>query len=311
MLRAEVLQVIGPKRHDRNGALMPVSKVRETLEKIGAISSAYVSQIAPRTRDREVPVFRDSKTGVIFIDDYYVGDAEYEIGDNQGDSLMFNLEDLLDTERRVSSFRPFYFGRKVVDFGCGAGNFLRAVDSSTSSAFGVEFQRSCRDALNRDGIQCFSDMSQIPPIETAFMFHVLEHLPDPLSVLAEMRSCFEPDGGTLIVEVPHANDFLINALQCKPFIDFTLWSQHLVLHTRDSLHKLLDAAGFIDIRITGVQRYGLANHLTWLSEGKPGGHKGPLSLLETPALSNAYKSALAAQDCTDTLVAVAKVSSNR
>ena len=163
MLRAEVLQVIGPKRHDRNGALMPVSKVRETLEKIGAISSADVSQIAPRTRDREVPVFRDSKTGVIFIDDYYVGDAEYEIGDNQGDSLMFNLEDLLDTERRVSSFRPFYFGRKVVDFGCGAGNFLRAVDSSTSSAFGVEFQRSCRDALNRDGIQCFSDMSQIPP----------------------------------------------------------------------------------------------------------------------------------------------------
>jgi hypothetical protein len=139
------------------------------------------------------------------------------------------------------------------------------------------------------------------------MFHVLEHLSNPLSVLAQLRDILKPDNGTLVVEVPHANDFLISQLHCKPFIDFTLWSQHLVLHTRDSLYKLLSAAGFVDIRIAGVQRYGLANHLTWLSEGKPGGHKGPLSLLETADLSQAYQSALAAQDCTDTLVAIARV----
>jgi len=290
---------------------MPVSKVRETLESIGAIAPSNVVRFASRTRDREVPVFRDSQSGVIFIDDHYVGDDEYLTGEYRGDSSMPNLEDLLNTERRVDSFRQFYVGRRVLDFGCGEGSFLRAVHSSTSSAFGVELQRSFNEALGRDGIPCFYEISEVPFIDTAFMFHVLEHLPDPLAVLAELRSSLEPGDGTLVVEVPHANDFLINALQCKPFIDFTLWSQHLVLHTRDSLHKLLSAAGFLDIRITGVQRYGLANHLTWLSEGRPGGHKGPLSLLETTDLSRAYQSALAAQDCTDTLVAIAKVSSNR
>jgi len=60
---------------------MSISKVRETLEGIGAISQENIIQVASRTRDREVPVFKDSQTGVIFIDDYYVGDAEYETGE--------------------------------------------------------------------------------------------------------------------------------------------------------------------------------------------------------------------------------------
>jgi len=290
---------------------MTISKVRETLESIGAISPANVVQFSPRTRDREIPVFRDTVSGVIFIDDHYVGDDEYQKGEYRGEEVP-NLEDLLDTERRVSSFRPFYFGKSLVDFGCGKGNFLRAVHSSTRLAFGVELQQSFNESLNRDGIPCFSDISQIPStVETACLFHVLEHLPDPLAVLAKLKNCLEPGEGTLVVEVPHANDFLINSVQCKPFIDFTLWSQHLVLHTRESLHKLLSAAGFTDIRITGVQRYGLANHLTWLNEGRPGGHKGPIALLETADLSRAYQSALAAQDCTDTLVAIARNGSNQ
>ncbi len=288
---------------------MSVSKVRETLERIGAIAPANVTQIASRTKDREVPVFKDSKTGVIFIDDYYVGDDEYQTGGYRGDASVPNFEDFNDTERRANSFQQFYVGRNVLDFGCGEGNFLRTVHTLCGSAFGVELQQSFNEALNRDGIPCFSYISQSPPVQTAFMFHVLEHLPDPIAVLAELRIALEPQDGTLVVEVPHANDFLINQLKCEPFVDFTLWSQHLVLHTRDSLHKLLSAAGFVDIHIKGVQRYGLANHLTWLSEGLPGGHKGRLSLLESQDLRQAYEAALAAQDCTDTLVAIAHVDS--
>jgi len=292
------------------GGLMSVSKVRETLERIGAITPTNIVQIASRTRDREVPVFKDSQTGVIFIDDYYVGDDEYQTGEYRGETSVPNFEDLSDTERRANSFKQFCIGRRVLDFGCGAGNFLRTIHSVASSAFGVELQRSFNEALNRDGIPCFSDVSQVPlPVETAFMFHVLEHLSDPLAVLAELRTTLEPQEGILVVEVPHANDFLINQLKCEPFIDFTLWSQHLVLHTRESLQKLLGAAGFQNIQIKGVQRYGLANHLTWLSEGMPGGHKGRLSLLESQALTQAYEAALAAQDCTDTLVAIARVGS--
>jgi SAM-dependent methyltransferase len=290
---------------------MSVSNVRETLESIGAIASANIVQFASRTRDREIPVFRDTLSGVIFIDNYYVGDDEYLTGQYRGDSLAPNFEDLLDTERRMKSFRQFYVGRRVLDFGCGEGNFLRQVYPCASSASGVELQQSFREALSGDGILCHSDISQaLTPVDTVFMFHVLEHLSDPLGALREIRETLEPNSGTLVVEVPHARDLLLGEFQCKAFIDFTLWSQHLVLHTRDSLQKILIAAGFTDIHVSGVQRYGLVNHLTWLNDGKPGGHKGPLSVLETADLSLAYQAALAGLDRTDTLVATARVASN-
>ena len=59
--------------------------------------------------------------------------------------------------------------------------------------------------------------------------------------------------------------------------------------------------------MTGVQRYGLANHVTWLSEGKPAGHRGLLAIFETADLSMACQSGLTAQDSTDTPVAIARV----
>ena len=93
----------------------------------------------------------------------------------------------------------------------------------------------------------------------------------------------------------------------KDFKNFTLWSQHLVLHTRESLFRFLQSVGFVQINIKGVQRYPLSNHMYWLANGKPGGHKSSLSLIESKSLNNEYEKALAKIDATDTLVAVAKV----
>ncbi len=128
----------------------------------------------------------------------------------------------------------------------------------------------------------------------------------PISILRQIRAIVEPPEGVLVVEVPHARDFLLNEAVCQSFVEFTLWSQHLVLHSRDSLTRLLQAAGFTDVKVYGLQRYGLANHMTGLTQGQPGGHKGPLAPLETRELSAAYGAALAAQDSTDTLVAIAR-----
>lgn len=81
----------------------------------------------------------------------------------------------------------------------------------------------------------------------------------------------------------------------------------MILHTRASLTKFLQEAGFTDVLIHGVQRYPLSNHLNWLSNGTLGGHKSTLAMLETDDLFNAYQAALAKIDSTDTLVAIATV----
>lgn len=113
-------------------------------------------------------------------------------------------------------------------------------------------------------------------------------------------------GAKLVIEVPHANDFLLSFLALKEFYEFTFWSEHLILHTRKSLNRFLECAGFNNVSIEGFQRYPLANHLYWLARGKPGGHV-QWRQLRSHDLDLAYANILKSLDMTDTLLAVAEV----
>lgn len=136
------------------------------------------------------------------------------------------------------------------------------------------------------------------------MFHVLEHILKPVEFLERTASKLTA-GGQIIIEVPHARDALLTIYDCESFRRFTLWSQHLVLHTAESLSLTLREAGFQDIHVEGFQRYPLANHLYWLRHGQPGGHE-QWGSLNSDSLSDAYSSTLLKQDATDTLIAYAR-----
>jgi SAM-dependent methyltransferase len=290
------------------------SRIRETLNRIGAISDDRIELFSSKTRDNpNLDVFRDSTSKVIFIDNHYVGDSEYESGEYRKQpkpltkSAGRDYEDITDSERRYSSFRQIITAKDICDFGCGAGSFLKRAKSIAKSVCGVELQKNYADELSNLGINCYQSIESVPQLlDVVTLFHCLEHLPDPTSILNSLRTSLKNDGeGTLIIEVPHARDFLIENLKLKEFIDFTLWSQHLVLHTRESLRLLLADAGFNNIVIEGVQRYSIANHFQWLTNKKPGGHKSLLSTLQTPELIASYEKALARIDATDTLLAIA------
>ena len=69
-------------------------------------------------------------------------------------------------------------------------------------------------------------------------------------------------------------EIFLSGLRNLEFQKFTLWSQHLILHTRESLiPDFCQPLGFDDVIVDGVQRYPLSNHLGWLSTGAPGVHK--------------------------------------
>jgi 2-polyprenyl-3-methyl-5-hydroxy-6-metoxy-1,4-benzoquinol methylase len=304
---------IGSDSQEDAGQGRPRGDTYSTLVRLGLVMPERVSVFSTRTRDRhDVEVLRDDVSKVIFIDDFYVGDQEYRGGGYRDeapsdDCANSTFEDRSDTQRRLASFRQFVVGKKICDFGCGAGAFLREAQPQAAMVCGVELQNDLRAHLNQRGIRCAEAIGELDiEFDSIFLFHTMEHLPDPLKTLRQIRQALRPNGeGRIIVEVPHARDFLIDTLALPEFISFTLWSQHLILHTRVSLAAFLGEAGFRDIRIVGVQRYGLANHLQWLKEKRPGGHKSALSIIETEALTVAYAEALARLDQTDTLVAIA------
>lgn len=265
-----------------------------------------------KTRDiSPVTVYKDKQSGVIFIEDYYTGDSTYKSGkylkeiiDNIGGT--WDLERHADASRRSKTYKQFYFGKDIADFGCGYGDFLRVVKQDCSTLLGIELQQDLNEALNKDGIKCVKKLNEIHPLslDVIFSFHVIEHFPTPINYLIKIRQKLR-EGGCVVIEVPHANDFLFSVLENESFKNFTLWSQHLVLHTRYSLKKLLEFCGFKEVLIEGIQRFSLSNHLQWLSRGLPSGHKSKLSLIDDDNLNNAYSSALNRIDATDTIVAIA------
>ena len=170
---------------------------------------------------------------------------------------------------------------------------------------GIKIERSNVHHLKELGIDCKESIDDLDSgsLDTVFCFHTLEHLKEPIEILKKFERVLNPKGH-LIIEVPHANDFLLKYLESEPFKDFTLWSQHLLLHTRTSLEKFLRVSGFNNVTIQGKQRYPISNHLNWLRYGVPGGHKSTLSSIDSEDLSMAYESSLQMLDATDTLVAV-------
>lgn len=290
-----------------------MNNIFETLSQIGVASVENRELFSEGTRDlKDLNVYRDRISGVIYIDEHFGGeeiykDAQYRKSDGPSKTETRSYELTLDAERRIADYRAYVAGKRILDFGCGDGGFLKAFQGTATYCCGVELQQDYLEALNEEGIPCFSSLDAVPQesIDTVVCFHVLEHLPQPLPVLQEMMRVLRP-GGTAVFEVPHANDFLLAYLKNQAFKSFTLWSQHLVLHTRESLMRLLQVGGLDQVVIEGVQRYPLSNHLTWLSEDRPGGHKSSLAAIDTPMLVEAYEAALNRIDANDTLVAIAK-----
>jgi SAM-dependent methyltransferase len=284
----------------------------DVLTRVGAIDPSAVRPLHPRVRDREdLSVLRCEASGVIFLSSAeHMSLAHYE--DKVPDESIVDGTTvprpvpLSDDLRRSEEIRDLVAGRRWLDVGTGEGVLLDLLADVAGAAAGVEPNEVYRRAIAARGHEVHWPLSDAAgePFEVVTLFHVLEHLVEPVDTLAEIRSVMAP-GGIIHVEVPHARDLLLTEAATEPFQDFTFWSEHLVLHTRESLAKVLAAGGFSDVEVFGLQRYPVANHLHWLAAGRPGGHVA-WAELDSPALRTAYAEVLDRLDRTDTLVARAR-----
>lgn len=278
------------------------------------IDSESVYEFAPQVRDdSNLKVYRCSKSGVVFLKDgdhiknfYYENKegVEYWSAKTRDKALLKTVK---DDQRRSEVLKPYILEKNYLDVGTGLGGILDLVKGMCKQAHGVEVQNEIREILNKLGYKIFPSLEALDisiKYDVISLFHVFEHLIDPINSLQIIKKSLS-DEGLLIIEVPHANDFLIKLLDCAPFKKFTLWSEHLILHTRASLETMLKTVGFTDITVTGIQRYPLSNHLYWLSKGLPGGHD-QWSFLDDNDLYNSYSKKLAELDMTDTLIAYAR-----
>ncbi len=290
------------------------NKVAATLCDWGVCDETAIEEYFPRVRDRDdISVLRCRKSGVIFTStsehmniSHYSEKHEfphYWKEDNRERALV---DSFADDSRRKEQFLSLISNKAWLDVGAGAGGVLDLLRPFAASVVAVEPQKRALDSLRKQHYEAYSDISEVPSdeLDVITLFHVFEHLTDPLDLLKTAYDKLRV-GGKIIIEVPHAADFLFAYLDLEEFKKFTFWSEHLVLHNRASLTAFLDRAHFRNTVISGFQRYNLANHLHWLKEKRPGGHIN-WSMLSTEELDSAYSNMLQRIGMTDTLIAIAE-----
>jgi len=138
---------------------------------------------------------------------------------------------------------------RVLDVGCGTGEFLRRLDTQWFERYGVEVNPRGVEASRRAGLVVYDR----PLVEADFggarfdvvtLFSVLEHLPNPVETLRVARGLLNKEGFVLL-SVPNSNSL---GFQWGRGNWFHLDSpRHLFIPSRRTLEFAADAAG---LRVT-------------------------------------------------------------
>lgn len=287
--------------------------IEQQLLSLNIIDKSKVEDFYPKVRDRnDVKVLRCSHSGVIYLSstnhiqqNYYQDKkgTSYWSSDSRENGIKSSM---IDDTRRFNQFKELVTNKKYLDVGSGLGGILDLFKTVAKEVHAIEPQNEIRELLISLGYTVYDSINNttIKDIDVVSLFHVFEHLTDPLNSLKQIHTMLADDG-KIIIEIPHARDILIETFQLDSFKNFTFWSEHLILHTRKSLETFLNAAGFKKVTIMGVQRYPLSNHLYWLNKGMPGGYTQLLQL-RNAEMETAYGNLLNAIDQTDTLIAIAE-----
>lgn len=133
-------------------------------------------------------------------------------------------------------------GIKVLDIGCGSGNFLRTL-SEDIIKIGVDIDKTSIDIAQQKNQDIkficsdFVDLNYSEDIDLITMYHVLEHLPNPKEVLNRLYE-LSSDNTNLLIEVPIIENGLTNDI--NGFFSV----QHLTHFSRNSFRNILLSAGW-------------------------------------------------------------------
>jgi 2-polyprenyl-3-methyl-5-hydroxy-6-metoxy-1,4-benzoquinol methylase len=155
---------------------------------------------APRPSPEELDRFY---TSTYFAKDHglNLGYANYRgVAEENARRMWHEFQDILG-DRKVTP-------RRVLDVGCATGGFLAEAKTAGWDGVGVEFSEFAIEVAQKEfGLHVLKgDVFHPELAENSFglvtMWHVLEHVLDPLATLAKARQLLAP-GGLLFVELPN------------------------------------------------------------------------------------------------------------
>lgn len=193
---------------------------------------------------------------------------------NAGDSAEKFFRDKLPLAvKRVRLSLPYLKKGKdaaYLEIGCGPGYFLNELKKYSSRLYGLELSLDHARYAKTLGLTIYTDPLENvefdAKFDAIFLFHVLEHIAEPVRYLKRLKSLLNK-GGKIIIEVPGIADPLVQLYRIPGFRDFYFQEPHLYYFSEKSFRVMGDKIGMTP-KFHSYNQYGIINHLTWAITGK-------------------------------------------
>jgi SAM-dependent methyltransferase len=164
----------------------------------------------------------------------------YDLGPRRRPGWRLLARRLLDLSRRDYVERAVPAdARRVLDFGCGSGEYLTRIAAPGRLGFGVDPIEPGGGEGRWRWIEP-GEMERHAPFDWITLGHVLEHLDDPTGVLSRLAGLLAPGGG-LWIATPNADSFIFRIAQgLARDVDYP---RHRTIFARAGLERRLAEAG--------------------------------------------------------------------
>jgi SAM-dependent methyltransferase len=132
---------------------------------------------------------------------------------------------------------------RVLDFGCGNGEFLAICHQFGFEAVGVDRSTARRDKAGVDVLASIDELGE-RTFHVITLFEVLEHLDNPSGILKMLRGHLAP-GGILILETPDCSG--VRSIQSMRDYECIHPLQHINGFTPETLRGFAERLGFESI----------------------------------------------------------------
>lgn len=141
---------------------------------------------------------------------YYASD-DYISHTSSGTNLLnqtYLIARKYTLRQKLNLVQRFAAKGKLLDFGCGTGEFLRYAQTRHWEAYGVEPAEKARNIARQELPKIFPDAASVPSRElhAITLWHVLEHVPQLNETLAELKARLR-QGGTIFIAVPNVKSY--------------------------------------------------------------------------------------------------------
>jgi 2-polyprenyl-3-methyl-5-hydroxy-6-metoxy-1,4-benzoquinol methylase len=159
----------------------------------------------------------------------------------------------------VADFSGYRKVNRLLDVGCGGGALLQAAARGGWDAEGLEVSKPAAEHVESLGFKVFSGLLSEAGYPDGYFdvvtaSEVIEHVPDPQAVVAEIVRILRP-GGLFWATTPHGRGASARALKLN-------WSivsppEHLQLFSVEGIKQMLTSVGFRQVRVAahGVNPY--------------------------------------------------------